>query len=305
MYSPAPPVRTAPTAASINTVAYHVEMTTPDAPADRYTHGHHQSVLASHKARTAENSAAYLVPYLKPGLRVLDVGCGPGTISTDFARMVSPGEVVALDRSQEIVAQAAELAFQEGIHNLTATVGDVYHLDYPSDSFDVTHAHQVLQHLSDPVAALREMARVTKPGGTIAVRDADYAAMAWYPADERLDTWQSVYHAVAHANDAEPDAARHLLSWARQAGLNNIRPLASVWCWADDATRQWWGGLWAERVQHSALAEQALEGGFASSATLAEIADAFREWSSNPDGWFTVLNGELLATPAIDQDDAG
>ncbi|MEL7158802.1 MAG: methyltransferase domain-containing protein, partial [Actinomycetota bacterium] len=123
-------------------------------PDDQYTHGHHDAVLRSHRFRTAENSAAYLLPHLRAGQRVLDVGCGPGTITADLARLVAPGELVAMDREPSVLTEAAAACERQGVTNATIEVGDVYALDHPDDSFDVVHAHQVLQHLSDPVAAL-------------------------------------------------------------------------------------------------------------------------------------------------------
>ena len=83
-----------------------------------YTHGHHESVVRSHSWRTAENSAAYLLPELHPGLSLLDIGCGPGTITVDLARIVAPGEVVGVDASREIVAQAEENARDTQLANL-------------------------------------------------------------------------------------------------------------------------------------------------------------------------------------------
>ena len=127
---------------------------------DTYTHGHHASVLRSHTWRTAENSAAYLLDHLVPGQRLLDLGCGPGTITLDLAGRVAPGEVVGIDRSAEVVAEAEAAARARGAANVSFAVGDGYALDHPDGSFDVVHAHQVLQHLSDPVAALREAHRV-------------------------------------------------------------------------------------------------------------------------------------------------
>ena len=118
-----------------------------------YTHGHHESVLRSHKWRTAENSAAYLLPHLAADTRILDVGCGPGTITVDLADLVPLGHVTGIDADAGIVEQAR--ATGDGRPNLDFTTGDVYALDYPDASFDVVHAHQVLQHLSDPVRALR------------------------------------------------------------------------------------------------------------------------------------------------------
>src|SRR5690349_2496687 len=134
-----------------------------------YTHGHHESVLRSHRWRTVDNSAAYAVAYLTPGARVLDVGCGPGTITVDIAQRVAPGRVIGMDASPAVIEQAR--ADATDVDNLEFVTGDVYALDTPDDTFDVVHAHQVLQHLPDPVGALREMRRVCKPGGVVAARD--------------------------------------------------------------------------------------------------------------------------------------
>src|SRR3954468_14833064 len=207
---------------------------------DTYTHGHADSVLQSHRWRTAENSAAYLLPSLRPGLDLLDVGCGPGTITVDVAARVAPGRVVGLDVAAAPLAEAREVAARAGV-DVTFEVGDVYALTAADDSFDVVHAHQVLQHLTDPVAALREMARVFRPGGVIAVRDVDYGAFVTFPADDGLDRWLDLYHRGARANGAEPDAGRRLLSWAHAAGLRDITASASTYCYASPAERKWWG----------------------------------------------------------------
>src|ERR1700678_49085 len=149
----------------------------------QYTHGHHESVLRSHAWRTAENSAAYLLGYLDESMSLLDVGCGPGTITADLARLVS--QVTAIEPSADVLA----LASADAPTKIRFETGDVHALAYADDTFDVVHAHQVLQHLADPVQALREMRRVCKPGGIVAVRDGDYRAFAWYPDPPELDAW--------------------------------------------------------------------------------------------------------------------
>ncbi|MCX0247145.1 class I SAM-dependent methyltransferase [Streptomyces drozdowiczii] len=259
-----------------------------------YTHGHHESVLRSHRWRTAANSAAYLVGELRPGLDVLDVGCGPGTITADLAALVAPGRVTAVDTTDEILAQAAEVAAERGVDNVEFAVADVHALDYPDDSFDVVHAHQVLQHVGDPVQALREMRRVCRPGGVVAARDSDYAAMTWYPESPGMDRWADLYGRVARGNGGEPDAGRRMLSWARQAGFTDITPTAGSWCYATPENRVWWSGLWADRTVGSAYAKLAVDGGHATSEELAEIAEAWREWGEQDDGWFMVPHGEVL-----------
>src|SRR4051794_10106024 len=153
---------------------------------DKYTHGHQESVLRSHRWRTAENSAGYLLGELRPGLELLDLGCGPGTITVDLAARVAPGRVLGIEVDDAIVASAAETVAAAGASNVSVEVGDAYALDVPDSSFDVVHMHQVLQHLTDPVAALREARRVLRTNGVVGVRDSDYAAFCWAPTDPRL-----------------------------------------------------------------------------------------------------------------------
>ncbi|MFD7971892.1 class I SAM-dependent methyltransferase [Streptomyces clavifer] len=258
-----------------------------------YTHGHHESVLRSHRWRTAANSAAYLIGRLAPGQRVLDVGCGPGTITADLAALVAPGRVTAVDTGREILDQAADVAAERGLGNVEFATADVHALDFADDSFDVVHAHQVLQHVGDPVQALREMRRVCRPGGIVAVRDSDYAAMAWYPDVAGMTEWQELYRRVARANGGEPDAGRRLLSWARQAGFTRITPTAGAWCFAGE-DRAWWSGLWADRTTASVYAKLAVDGGHARPEQLTAIAEAWRAWGEEPDAWFLVPHGELI-----------
>ena len=260
---------------------------------DTYTHGHSDPVLQSHRWRTAENSAGYLIPQLRAGLDVLDVGCGPGTITVDLAARVAPGRVVGLDVSAAPLDEARALAARSQVE-VEFAVGDVYALDAADDSVDVVHAHQVLQHLTDPVAALREMARVCRPGGLVAVRDVDYAATTWFPDSPGLDRWLALYQRVARRNDAEPDAGRRLLSWAHAAGLRDVTATTSSWCWATPAEREWWGRSWAGRATASAFAEQALEYGLATTDELAGIAAAWLRWAAADDGWLGMMHGELL-----------
>lgn len=261
---------------------------------ERYTHGHHTSVVAAHGSRTAADSAAYLLPHLRPGLSVLDVGCGPGSITLDLAAAVAPGAVVGIDPSEAVIETARATAAERADTTTQFTVGDAYAIDAADNTYDVVHAHQVLQHLTDPVRALREMARVTKPGGLIAARDADYAAFTWAPASPGLDRWLELYRELAHRNRAEPDAGRHLLRWAREAGLDDVTYTTSTWTFATAESRQWWANSWAARSTRSAFAEQARELG-ASDRDLTDLAQAWLDWATDPAAVLWIPHGELLA----------
>lgn len=259
---------------------------------DTYTHGHHDSVLRSHRWRTADNSAAYLLPSLRLGQALLDVGCGPGTITWDLARHVSPAPVVGLDADAGVLAEAR--AIGDG-HNVTFVAGDVGALVFPDATFDVVHAHQVLQHLTDPVAALREMRRVLRPGGTLAVRDSDYGAFAWAPDDPLLRRWLDLYHQVTACNGAEADAGRYLGCWVEDAGFADLRFSSSTWTFSERADRAWWGELWADRCRLTRFAEQAVAYGLSDAEELEALSEAWRRWAAGRDGWFIVVHGEVLA----------
>ena len=265
------------------------------APAEAYTHGHHESVLRVHSWRTVDNSAAYLAPHLDAGARILDVGSGPGTITVDLARRVRPGTVVGVDAADDVVRRATGLARSERVENVEFRVGDAYELDFADATFDVVHAHQVLQHLARPVDALREFRRVLTPGGIVAVRDVDYGGVIWSPASTGLDRWLELYHDVAFGNGGDPDAGRHLKRWVREAGFGDIEATASTWVFSTALEREWWGNSWAERATQSQFAAHAIESGHSNRPELERIAAAWREWALDDDGWLLMPHAEVLA----------
>jgi len=260
-----------------------------------YTHGHHESVLRSHTWRTAENSSAYLLPHLRAGHDLLDVGCGPGTITADLALLVAPGQVVGLDAAPDVVAQAESHAAGLGLENLRFEAGDLFAVGYPDASFDVVHLHQVLQHLADPVAALVELRRVLRVDGVLAARDSDYGAFTWAPSDRMLDRWLELYLAVTERNGHDARIGPRLLGLAHEAGFTDVTVSSSTWTHADAQSRAWWGGLWADRVRYSRFAEQAVSYGLSDAEELSAIADAFSRWASSNDGVFVITHVEILA----------
>ncbi len=258
-----------------------------------YTHGHHESVLRSHRWRTPENSAAYLLPLLRPTDRLLDIGAGPGTITSGLADIVQ--HVTATEIGPDELDVTRRTFAERGVEKkVDLIVADIHALPFADASFDASHAHQVLQHVADPVLALREMARVTAHDGIVAVRDSDYSGFAWWPRIPALDDWLDLYRSAARANGGEPEAGRRLLSWAHAAGFTSATVGSSTWCYSTSDERAWWGGMWADRMVDSAIAHQIIDSGLATSADLQSISEAWRAWAADDDGWFSVLHGELL-----------
>jgi len=261
---------------------------------DSYTHGHHESVVSRHRKRTASEAAAFLLPHLKPGMRLLDVGCGPGSITLGLAAAVAPGEVLAIDLSSDVLEEARRLAIEKGIGNVRFERGDINHLARPDGAYDVVYAHQVLQHVQDPVKALDAMKRVLARGGLVAVRDSDYGTCTWSPPEPSIARWLEIYHAVARANGADADAGRHLYGWLVRAGFAEIRLSGTTWTFPGYDSVQEWSISWAERTVGSNLAAQAVEYGIATRSELESIAEGFRRWCREPEAFFSIGHVEAL-----------
>ena len=125
--------------------------------------------------RSLDIDVPELKRYLSRGFKILDVGCGRGTITFDVAKYVYPGEVIGIDQSSDMVSEATEWTKEakSGVA-IQFKSGDVHVLDFPDNTFDLVYSHTVAHLFIDPARALEEQLRVTKPGGwviTSGVRD--------------------------------------------------------------------------------------------------------------------------------------
>jgi len=263
--------------------------------AETYLHGHHDSVLRSHRWRTAENSAGYLLAHLPPDAQVLDVGCGPGTITAGLARRVAPGETIGIDLSPGVIETAKALVKGESTHRLSFEVGNVYQPRFAADSFDAIFAHQVLQHLARPSEALLRMRALLASGGVIGVREVDWGGTTFYPDNPGMRRFLELYYELARRNGGEPNAGRHLRRWFREAGFAETRVSTSTTCYADAAATRAWGETYAERTLHSNIGDKAVEYGLATPRELASIAAGWRAWGKHPDAFFCLSHTEVVA----------
>jgi ubiquinone/menaquinone biosynthesis C-methylase UbiE len=262
---------------------------------EQYTHGHHRSVVAAHSARRASESAAFLLPRLKSPMRLLDFGCGPGTITVDLAGLLAPGgSALGIDYSEEVIEQARKHAAASGTKNVQFEARSIYDTGLEGSSFDVAYAHQVLQHLSEPVKALTEVRRVLKPGGICAVREVDWGSSALSSDDPRLGRFFEVYYAVARHNGGDPEAGRHLKRWFEEAGFHNLEVTTSTWTFAERSGIEWWGKQWAERILHSNIATSAIEYGVADEAELKDISQAWLDWIESPGAFYSFIHVEVI-----------
>ena len=265
---------------------------------EKYTHGHAPAVVRQHALRTAEEAAAFLLPELRPGMRLLDVGCGPGSITRGLAERLAPGQVIGLDLSRETLDAARREATARGLENLRYEEASVYDLPFPDASFDVAYAHQVFQHLRERGAALREMLRVVRPGGLVAVRDVDWGTVAYWPRDPWIDRFVEVHQRTWYQNGGEPQMGRQIRALFNAAGVSDLQITATVWCYATRTETAEWGQSYAERLLTSPMGERAVEYGYASRADLEAMAAAFRAWASHPDALWAFIHVAALGWKA-------
>ena len=203
---------------------------TPDASAPAYTMGYSDEFQQLLDRRNAETVAAHLLPYLKPGLRVLDFGCGPGTISMGLARAVEPGELHGIDMEASQTEMARAAAAAGGHDNAVFHTGDATALPFADDSFDVAHCHAVLSHVPDTRATLAEVRRVLKPGGLLSSRELICASSFFEPELGELGEAWATFTKLLAANGGHPEMGKELKRTFVEARFSDIRVSASFEC---------------------------------------------------------------------------
>ena len=206
--------------------------------------------------------------------------------------------MVGLDLSRDTLDLARRAAAARGIKNVDYEEGSVYTLPFPDAPFDVAYAHQVLQHLREPEAALREMLRVVRPGGLVAVRDVDWGTAAYWPRDAWIDRFIDVHHRTWYENGGEPKMGRRLRALFNGAGVADPRITAAVWCYTTRDDTVEWGESYADRLLTSPMGERMVEHGYASRADVEAMAAAFRAWAAHPDALWTFIHVAALGRKA-------
>ncbi|OCH89810.1 S-adenosyl-L-methionine-dependent methyltransferase [Obba rivulosa] len=262
----------------------------------KYLVGQSSSVLSGFTWRNVENCTPYILPYLKPDMLILDVGCGPGTITIGLASRVPHGRVVGLDRVPEPLEAGRKLAAEAGVTNITFQEGDILSLPFPDGSFDLVHGHQVVQHSTDPVRALREMRRVARPGGLVALRESDTRSAVWFPDVPGLQEFQVLCPRVAQWHGWEMASGRRLVSWALEAGFKreSITATAGAWCYSSPEERAYWSKFLTGALMLGDIGKVAVKQGLATQEDVEQIAEGFKEWATKEDGWYASMQGEIV-----------
>ncbi len=263
-------------------------------PRERYTHGYGPAVEADMAKRTAQSHAGFFLPVLQAGMSLLDCGCGPGSTTTDLAALLAPGRVVGIDLDPSQVAAARSRAVNRGVTNVAFEVGNIYDLPFPDSSFDAVFGHTVVQHLREPLRALREMRRVLTPGGVIGLRDDDWGSVIIEPLTSPLELAFSLYRRVWAHNGGDPVFARKQRRMLREAGFVNVRASASLESLATPEEIAAGAAYMVEHNQQPAFVQVVLDEGWADQASLEATYADLRAWGRRDDALCVVVYCEAI-----------
>lgn len=280
-----------------------------------YKQGYSQSTLSSHASRTVHSDAVFLLPLIKPTDKILDVGCGPGTITAGFAAHAPNGSVVGIDLSESVLdnarAHVAELREagslgNSGGGNVSFRATDILAgLPWPDDTFDVVYSSQLFPHLPPPdqaLRALREMRRVLRPGGVLASRDV--AEIHWYP--RRLGLERTFNPRMLRGMGVPDFIGGRMPALLRDAGFDvdggpgegagtGVRIGAGTTVYSSPEGRKALGTGFLGRLEEGDPYRHSWTKAGISDEEIEETKEALREWVGAEDAWYIAVQSEVLA----------
>ena len=264
---------------------------TPD-----YTMGYGEVILETQLRATAESGAAHLLPYLKPGLRLLDFGCGPGTISLGLAKAVAPGEMHGVDMNETQIGRARSLAASQGQDNAIFHVGDVTDLKFEDGFFDVAHCRSVLMHVPDTAAVLSEVKRVLKPGGIIACREMICESAFAHPNFGIMRRSWDMFEDLVQSDDGHPQMGKDMKGHILEAGFVDVKMSASFSVYDSPEEVASIHRLISQWLLSPEIAEAAIKYGASSETLVNDLKAAYDKWKDHPGALFSFAYGEAIAT---------
>ncbi len=263
-----------------------------------YTMGYGEEFLQMLDRRSAQTNAARLLPHLKPGQRLLDFGCGPGTISVGLAKAVEPGELHGVDMEESQIAIARSAAEAGGHENATFHVGDVTELPFEDDYFDVAFCHTVLTHVPDTAAALNEARRVLKPGGLIFSRELIVSSSFFEPGEEKTRPAWNTFARLLAGNGGHPEVGRELSAHFLAAGFKDVRASGSFDSFGTPQDVGFFFQFVLDWFHAPAVVEAATKYGLATREQFDEWRNDLEEWKDTAGGFAALAFGECFGTKA-------
>lgn len=240
--------------------------------------------------RRAKDWIGFFLPHLQKGFSVLDCGCGVGSITLDIAELVSPGRVIGIDMDEEQLKIARANAEKRGLTNISFEQGNVYRLRFDSSSFDAALAHTLLYHLNDPLNALKELRRVLKPGGIVAISDDDLSTIRFSPDHPLPRKMIDMMNKVIVFNGGSPYYSPNLRGLLLQAGFARTEgfAVAAEHYGRLDETRRM-AYVMSQQLSDPVLLNLVTSQGWATPQEINEMVTWIQEWGERPDAFMAIM----------------
>jgi ubiquinone/menaquinone biosynthesis C-methylase UbiE len=248
-------------------------------------------------SRSATNYAAFLLPHLTEGMRLLDCGCGIGSITVGLVDRVRPGLVVGADRSFGEFRSAIQHASEHNVSDLEFIGADAFALPFRNDTFDAALAHSMLETLERPSEALGEIRRVLKPGGVVGVASVEYGGLLLAgPSVDLLERFYEIRQQLwLRTGIAVPRTGRHLRGFLVDAGFSRIEASARYIAYGNPETVKEFGLARARDCEEPEFAGPVVAQGLADSTTLQAMAEAWSRWAQDSRSFAAFAWGNALA----------
>ncbi len=227
-------------------------------------------------------------------MSLLDVGCGPGSITLGLAQVVAPGHVTGINHDWEHLEAAKARAAKQGATNMTFQLGDAFALPFEEGTVDAAFENNMFTHLAqNSIQAASDVYRVLKPGGFLAARDVDASAVVWGNFTEPLRELDRLFIAWHQSRGSDITLGKRLPTILREAGFTNTIKRVSADTKGDpEATRS-----------HADITISLLDGpfgrdivdnGWADQYTVEQLKESIREWGEHPDAFFANVHVEVI-----------
>ena len=258
-----------------------------------YTFGYQEGALAWMRFRTAESCCAFFRQHVRSTSRILDCGCGPGSITVGLAQWAPNGETVGIDIGAEQLDGARALASGRGLQNVTFRQGNIFDLPFDDDHFDIVFSQAVLFHIPDPQKALAEIKRVLRPGGLIALRDAINASIMIWPEEPLMREIAGIIRLGALRSGGNPDVGLELGTLLHAAGFEDVFFTLRFFQPEQPEERVDYFSLAAGAVEGT-LATLAVDEGWSTAERLAEAAARCRDLVDKPGSIYALPFGQAI-----------
>ena len=245
------------------------------------------------KNRTIENCCAFMEAEIKQSYSILDIGCGPGTITSGFAKMAPHAAVTGIDIHDSQIQLAKKYAQAESYQNLAFQQGSIFELPFPDNSFDLVFVQTVFVHIPDHPKALAEIKRVLKPNGIFANREIINSYVIITPYSQLLEKTKTIFHNGIIAMGGRPDAGLFMGESIMEAGFRDLKQ-SMKWERSPEGDTEHFLNI-TSPILHGELGLQAIRNGWITEEEIRELEVLCTELPTLPNAMWGVPFVESIA----------